>query len=112
MAVRYWFFGVAGLIATAGCGGSSSNPAPKQAGADQAEITATLAKLPAVDKTLAEAQKICPITGEPLGSMGVPPKLTLKGETVFLCCLACKGDAEADPEKTLKTVGATKAKGK
>jgi hypothetical protein len=111
MAVRFWFVGVtiAASITSAGCGKSTSNSDPQQPSAGQTEIGATLAKLPAADKTLAEAQKVCPIAGEPLGSMGVPPKLSIEGETVFICCLACKGQAEAEPDKTLKAVAATKA---
>ena len=96
MTVRHWFacVVVAGSVALAGCGGSSSNSAPKSAGA----------QLPADDKALAEAQKVCPVTGEPLGSMGVPVKVTLKGQAVFLCCKGCVGKAEKDPDAVLKKV--------
>jgi hypothetical protein len=41
--------------------------------------------------------------------MGVPIKLTLKGQTVFLCCSGCQDKAESDPEKTLKTIADAKA---
>ncbi|HEV3439062.1 MAG TPA: hypothetical protein VG122_16970 [Gemmata sp.] len=125
MTVRHWFTGVviAGSVAFAGCGGDSSTPTPKptsaeHAGAEHAGTTtpagpaAQLAKLPAADKALAEAQKVCPISGEPLGSMGVPPKLSLNGETVFLCCNGCAKDAKADPDKTLKALAAKKAEAK
>ena len=41
---------------------------------------------------LAEQQRTCPILKDSrLGSMGPPVKLTLDGETVFLCCSGCKG---------------------
>jgi hypothetical protein len=103
---------ISGSIAIVGCGSGSSNSTSKSADLEQADIAANLAKLPEVDKSLAEAQKTCPITGEPLGSMGVPPKLTLKGETVFICCLACKGEAETDPDKTLHAVTKKKDDGK
>jgi hypothetical protein len=36
--------------------------------------------------------------------MGVPVKLTLMGQTVFLCCKGCKNDAESEPAKTLAKV--------
>ena len=112
MTVRHWFVGVAvaGSVALAGCGGTSPAPVPEKRGEDRAAIAANLAKLPAGDRALAEAQRVCPVTGEPLGSMGVPPKLTLKGEAVFLCCASCEKEAGADPEKTLKAVADAKAK--
>jgi Cu(I)/Ag(I) efflux system membrane fusion protein len=63
-----------------------------------AKITAALAKLSPADRELAEKQRTCPILKDSrLGSMGVPIKLTLAGETVFLCCAGCKGQATADP---------------
>jgi hypothetical protein len=103
-----------GLLAMAGCGGSSSGPVALKRGpgampVPQADdgtgaIAANLAKLSDEDKKLAEAQKTCPTSGEPLGSMGVPRKLTLKGETVFVCCASCVKGAEADPDSTLKKV--------
>ena len=43
-------------------------------------------QLPEADRTLALAQRICPITGAVLGSMGVPVRSVLRGQPVFLCC--------------------------
>jgi Cu(I)/Ag(I) efflux system membrane fusion protein len=72
-----------------------------------AKITAALAKLSPADRELAEKQRTCPILKDSrLGSMGVPIKLTLAGETVFLCCAGCKGQATADPAKTAEKVKA------
>ncbi len=59
-------------------------------------------QLPEEDRKLALAQSICPVTGNPLGEMGVPVKITLRGKTVFLCCKGCVGKAKADPDGTLK----------
>lgn len=99
------------LALLSGCqgGGSSSAPqaTPKPAEADS-KVKAALAKLPDSDRKVAEEQKTCPITGEALGSMGVPIKLTLKGQTVFLCCSGCQDKAEADPDKTLKAAADAK----
>jgi len=67
----------------------------------EAEIAAALAKLSPADRALAERQRTCPVLKDSrLGSMGPPIKLTLDGETVFLCCSGCKGQATAEPEKT------------
>ncbi len=104
------------LVLLAGCqgGGSSSapqvTPKPAETGTANPEVKAALDKLSPEDRKLAEEQKTCPITGEALGSMGVPPKLTLKNQTVFLCCASCKKKAEADLDKTLKAVADAKAK--
>ena len=36
--------------------------------------------------------------------MGVPEKIMLKDQPVFLCCDGCVAKAKANPEKTLATV--------
>ncbi len=119
-------------IGTTGCGqqqqsqtpsgpGASGGPAPAgtSAGADHGdhgheghhdhehdseEIKTNLAKLSDEDRKLAEAQKVCPVSDEPLGSMGVPQKLTVKGKTVFICCEGCREKLEADPDKYLAKI--------
>jgi Cu(I)/Ag(I) efflux system membrane fusion protein len=66
----------------------------------EAKIAAVLAKLSPADRALAEQQRTCPVLKDSrLGSMGPPIKMTLAGETVFLCCSGCKGQATAEPEK-------------
>ena len=59
-------------------------------------------QLPETDRKLARAQRICPVTGSALGSMGVPVKITLRGQTVFLCCKGCVGKAKRSPDEMLK----------
>lgn len=71
-----------------------------------ATIVANLSKLSDEDLKLVEAQKYCPIHGlgcepTPLGCKGVPVKIKLKGQTVFLCCKECINNAQANPEETL-----------
>ncbi|MGD0655692.1 MAG: efflux RND transporter periplasmic adaptor subunit [Thermoguttaceae bacterium] len=73
-------------------------------------VKANLAKLPPEDQKPAAEQKFCPITGALLGSMGVPVKITLKGQAVFLCCPGCVGEAKKDPEKTLQKIAELKNK--
>ncbi len=36
-------------------------------------------------------QKICPVTGEKLGSMGEPLKVKVGDQVAFLCCKGCQG---------------------
>jgi hypothetical protein len=42
--------------------------------------------------------------------MGVPVKITLKGQAVFLCCSGCVDEAKKDPEKTLQIIAELKNK--
>ncbi|MGA2798862.1 MAG: efflux RND transporter periplasmic adaptor subunit, partial [Thermoguttaceae bacterium] len=75
------------------------------------KVKANLAELPPEDQKRAAQQKFCPITGLLLGSMGVPVKITLKDQPVFLCCPGCVDEAKKDPDKTLKKIAELK-KGK
>lgn len=69
------------------------------------KATASVAKLPAADRTLAEAQLFCPIEeGSRLGSMGTPVKLMLEGKPVFLCCKGCEDAARENTKTTLAKV--------
>lgn len=68
------------------------------------EAESALAGLSAEDRALVDAQKLCPVTGEKLGSAGPPVKMTVKGEVIFLCCQECKPKVEADPDKYLAKV--------
>lgn len=44
-----------------------------------------------LDRLLIQAQKICPVTGKDLNSMGGPVKAEAGGMTIFLCCKGCLG---------------------
>ena len=57
------------------------------------------------DRELALAQKICPISGDHLGEMGAPLKVSALGKTAFLCCKGCKEDFEKDPKAALAKIG-------
>ena len=95
--------GIAGLII--GCGsGSKPGPGGTPSGAKD-KITKALAQLSAEDQKAARKQKICPVSEEPLGSMGVPPKISVKGHDVFICCKACEKSLKGEPEKYLKKLG-------
>ena len=79
--------------------GSTVRPSTPEAG--DAKIVAALAKLSAADRVLAVAQRTCPIIANSrLGSMGVPIKLTLDGQTVFVCCKGCVSAAKEAPAAT------------
>jgi hypothetical protein len=110
----------AALVAAVGCTDPKATPGPTQgtqtatpantSGAAKTttepseadEIRANLAKLSTEDRAVAEKQKFCvEQPDELLGSMGVPVKLTIKGETVFVCCKSCQKNALKDENKAL-----------
>jgi YHS domain-containing protein len=101
VALRYKLYcsiaGILCLLFGAGCGGSAA-PGGDGAGSD---VRAELAKLPPQDRALAERQKVCPVSGEPLGSMGVPHKVAIQGRTVFLCCKGCEEELRRNADKYL-----------
>ena len=79
--------------------GGCANEAP-DAGRDP-EIAAALASLSPEDRDLAEKQKICPVTKEPLGSMGTPEKVEVEGRSVFVCCAGCIDMLKENPDEYL-----------
>ena len=117
--VRRGAFGAAvTALALAGCGGEKPAAAPAggsqppaRSAHDVDEVAAERAKLSPEDRVLVDIQEWCAVsTDERLGSMGPPLKLDINGQPVFVCCKGCKRRAEADPDKTLKTVADLKAK--
>ncbi|BAM05391.1 hypothetical protein [Phycisphaera mikurensis] len=68
--------------------------------------------VPAVDEELIATQSenypmdTCPVTGEPLDSMGEPVDVLLGHRLVKLCCGGCKGQAMADPEASIEKLDA------
>ncbi len=82
---------------------ATATPAKESAGPAASEAQAgTNAAISDADRKLIEKQKVCPVSGEPLGSMGEAVKVVVKGRTVFLCCEGCKEALMADPDKYLK----------
>jgi YHS domain-containing protein len=103
-------------IALAGC---SKEPAPVPATpappepvpADAVEsspsdVTAAFAGLSEADRVAALAQKVCPVSGDELGGMGTPIKVSVNGRDVFICCESCKEPLLADPDKYLAKLDA------
>lgn len=96
------------LVAVIGCT-SDTTPTEKANNPEgnaetSTEVEQNLAELSPTDRELAEAQKICPVTEEPLGSMGVPIKVEVEGTAVFICCAHCEEKLKADPEKYLAKI--------
>jgi uncharacterized protein (TIGR03000 family) len=75
---------------------------PSAAETVQKEVKANLAKLAPEDRKVAEAQGFCVVQeGIRLGSMGVPVKVMVKGQPVFVCCEGCVAKALDNPARTL-----------
>jgi hypothetical protein len=59
---------------------------------------ANIKKLPADEQAAALKQLVCPVSGEHLGSMGAPVKVSAENRTFYLCCKSCQDDVKADPK--------------
>ena len=85
----------------AGCGGDDhAGHKADEPGRDAHESGAdaeAFEGLSAADSALAKAQGTCPVSDEPLGSMGTPIKVTHGDKTVFLCCEGCRKKFEKNP---------------
>ena len=76
-------------------------------GQTSTELPATTAIAPVPD--LYGGQKTCPVMGEELGSMGPPIPVTVKGQTVYVCCRGCVSKVQRDPDTYLAKVMAERA---
>jgi multidrug efflux pump subunit AcrA (membrane-fusion protein) len=79
---------------------------------EDTKVQAVLAKLDPADRKLVEEQGSCPVLGTRLGAMGVPVKIALQDQPVFLCCKACAKKARANERATLDKVAELKARAK
>lgn len=103
----FWFGGCAGSApapvpttpAANGAATGQEHDANHDHGSASPDVAANLAKLLAEDRAAAEKQRVCPVSNEPLGSMGVPIKVDVKGQSVWICCDGCREDLLADPGK-------------
>ncbi len=84
--------------------GSDKAATDKQSQASP-KVEQALAELSKEDRAAAEKQKLCPVSGNLLGSMGTPCKVTVKDQVVFLCCPGCEGKIKENPDKYLAKLG-------
>lgn len=59
----------------------------------------TYAKATRADQAAINAQRVCKVSGESLGSMGTPIKVTRGDRSVFLCCQGCLKTVQANPDR-------------
>lgn len=62
--------------------------------------------LPMQQRTVALRQRICPVTEQPLGSMGKPILVRVAGREVYVCCEGCIETLRNSPEEYLTRLGA------
>jgi YHS domain-containing protein len=112
----------AGVLLFAGCSKEPAPPAVEEEvveevevpavessqSSDSNEVTEAMAELSEADRAAALAQKVCPVSGEPLGAMGTPIKVSADGREIFLCCKGCKEKFEANPQEYFAKLDAAK----
>ncbi|MCA9150395.1 MAG: hypothetical protein KDA92_13885 [Planctomycetales bacterium] len=105
------------IVATSGCNSSTSDSSGMHMhdgttspqmdgdhsahGSDMDKMHEALADFSEQDRQSALKQHICPVSGAMLGTMGVPEKVEVAGQSVWICCEGCKEKLLADPDKYL-----------
>jgi len=78
-----------------------------------------LAKLPEplpvkatpVDAVAVQRQRVCPVMKGPLNAMGGPWRVTVKGQSVYVCCKGCVPKVQADPDQYIRRVATARSAG-
>lgn len=96
--IALFIAGCANEAPTTSDGSQESAAAMEQ---QMAADAAAAAELSAEDQALVATQKICPVGGGELGSMGTPIKVMVGERAVFVCCDHCREPLLKDPEKYL-----------
>ena len=100
MSQRWSLFVVTVAVAFSGCGDATPPPT------SPVSETKPAATFTAAEQAQIDLQKVCPVGGEALGSMGSPYKMMVGERAVYLCCEHCKGSVSKDPEKYLAILDA------
>lgn len=90
----FFFSGAAGTAV-----GTPTEPPPSQPAPPQRNITVNYAA--AADQPAIQAQRVCPVMNQPLGEHGIPIKIIVDGQPVFVCCQGCVGQVQQNPEQYL-----------
>ncbi len=86
------------VLAFSGLALAFQEPAAKPAGATPEDARIVAEQSPSYPLTT------CPISNEPLDSMGKPSDLVHEGRLVRLCCKSCVKEFKKDPTATLKRI--------
>lgn len=71
----------------------------------KAKPSVALAALDQNDQAGIARQRVCPVTGAALDSMGGPIKALVGGQPLYLCCKGCLGKVQDNPEAYLSKAG-------
>jgi hypothetical protein len=87
-------------VATAPTAAAAAAPAPTPG---TRPMALTISRSTDADRAAIDAQRTCKVSGEALGSMGVPIKVTRGDRSVFLCCQGCVRRIQSDPDQYFGT---------
>jgi hypothetical protein len=92
--------------ADAGDAAAQQEELAAMAGEEATAVSAELAKMSAEERAVVEAQQLCPVSGEALGSMGPPIKVTVDGKDkpIYVCCKGCVDAVKSDYDAVLAKV--------
>ena len=93
------------FVCCAGCSDKVKN-SPQQYLAKYYQPSSEQVRPGVFKATLADAsaiatQNVCPVMDEPLGGMGAPLKVDVKGKAVYICCAGCAKKLHATPDEFL-----------
>jgi len=71
-------------------------PENRAASRSAARAQVSVVKATAADRGAIKAQRVCPVTNQPLGAHGTPLKVTVGSRSLFVCCRGCVGKVEKD----------------
>lgn len=91
-------FSIASILALTGMALAFQEPAAKPASASPEDAKIISQQVPSYPLTT------CPISHEPLDSMGKPLDLVHEGRLVRLCCKSCLKEFKKDPAPILKSI--------
>lgn len=64
----------------------------------------TVADATSADRAAIQRQRVCPVMGTQLGEHGTPVKVTINGNSVFVCCRGCTDKVLQQPDRYLRTM--------
>lgn len=103
LALGVGLFGLAGCRHTSCCGGCSDGghtPASPVPGAAPAEVRGVAPPF--------DGQMTCPVSGAALAKASDPVGVSVRGETVFVCCTGCAAKVRQNPDAYLAKARAEK----
>jgi hypothetical protein len=80
---------------------ASCKPAKTETSATETKSAETTAPVAEAGEAIPFPKTTCLVSGEKLGTMGIPPAIVHNGQQIKFCCKSCIPKFEADPAKYL-----------